>query len=207
MENKATTLTIEDPFTGETLNIKDTLAQKQNILQGGSNITIDANNVLFSSGSGSITQEQLDSIAKLDLLNTFTANQVINGDLKVDKVNAVTTTPTLNTYLTSKLYVDNQVALNEKLASANRFTGLQTIVGDLQADHVLVKNITPTLNTQLTSKLYVDTAFNATAQLASANTYTANQTISGNATFTGATTCTNLSADNGSIYTFSADTG
>jgi len=35
-ELKATTLTIEDPFKGETLNVKDTLALKQNFLIPGS---------------------------------------------------------------------------------------------------------------------------------------------------------------------------
>ena len=39
--------------------------------------------------------------------------------------------------MTSKLYVDTQVALTAKLASANTFTGLQTIVGDLSVDGVI----------------------------------------------------------------------
>ena len=91
--------------------MKDTLNDKQNILIAGNNITIDGDTI-SSSGGGETTQEQSDSIAKLALANTFTANQTISGNLSAI-----------------------------------------------------------------------------------------------NATFTGATTCTNLTASNGSIYTFSADTG
>jgi len=80
-ELKATTLTIEDPFTGETLNVKDTLNRKQNKLIAGNNITIDGDTI-SSSGVGEITQEQLDSIAKLASANTFTANQTISGKFK-----------------------------------------------------------------------------------------------------------------------------
>ena len=56
-ELKATTLTIEEPFTGETLNVKDTHELKQNILIAGSNITI-TNDTITSTGG--ITQENLD---------------------------------------------------------------------------------------------------------------------------------------------------
>ena len=71
------------------------------------------------------------------MANTFTGLQTIVGDLKADHVLVKITAPTLNTHLTSKLYVDTQVALTAKLASANTFTGLQTIVGDLSVDGVI----------------------------------------------------------------------
>jgi hypothetical protein len=73
-ELKATTLTIEDPFTGETLNVKDTLALKQNMLIAGDNITI-TNDTISSSGGGCITQSQLD--LKQDIIN--------NNDLSISK--------------------------------------------------------------------------------------------------------------------------
>jgi hypothetical protein len=40
------------------------------------------------------------------LANTFTGLQTVNGDLKADHVLVKITAPTLNTHLTSKLYVD-----------------------------------------------------------------------------------------------------
>jgi hypothetical protein len=39
-------------------------------------------------------------------------------------------------HLTSKLYVDNQVALTAKLALPNIFTGLQNINGNLKVDNI-----------------------------------------------------------------------
>ena len=61
--------------------MKDTLNRKQNKLIAGNNITIDGDTI-SSSGVGEITQEQLDSIAKLASANTFTANQTISGKFK-----------------------------------------------------------------------------------------------------------------------------
>jgi hypothetical protein len=89
--------------------VKDTLNSKQNILIAGNNITIIGDTI---SSTGGITQEQLDSIAKLDSVNTFIANQNISGDLKANNVVVLNTTPTLDTQLTSKLYVDT--AVNKK---------------------------------------------------------------------------------------------
>jgi hypothetical protein len=57
-------------------------------------------------------QTALDSTAKLASVNTFTANQNILGDLKANNVVVQNTTPTSNTHVTSKLYVDT--ALNGK---------------------------------------------------------------------------------------------
>jgi hypothetical protein len=36
------------------------ISNKQNILRPGTNITIDSNNIISSSGGGSVTQAQLD---------------------------------------------------------------------------------------------------------------------------------------------------
>jgi hypothetical protein len=65
----------------------------------------------------------------------FTTNQVINGYLKINNVDVVTTIPTLNSHFTSKLYVDNQVALTAKLGSVSMFTANETISGNLNANN------------------------------------------------------------------------
>ena len=70
-ELKATTLIIEDPFTGVTLNVKDTLALKQNILIAGDNITITNDTI---SSTGRITHENLD--LKQDIVNDFLTNSI-----------------------------------------------------------------------------------------------------------------------------------
>jgi len=84
-EIRASILSIEDQFSGETINVKDTLAG---------------------------LQTTLDITAKLDSVNTFTANQTVVGDLKGDYVLVKNTTPTLTTHVTSKLNVDT--AVNKK---------------------------------------------------------------------------------------------
>jgi hypothetical protein len=56
------------------------------------------------------------------LANTFTGLQTVNGDLKADHVLVKITAPTLNTHLTSKLYVDT--ALTGKQNSLTSGTGI-----------------------------------------------------------------------------------
>jgi hypothetical protein len=68
-------------------------------------------------------QDAFDSTAKLDSINTFTANQTANGDLKGDYVLVKNTTPTLTTHVTSKLYVDT--AVNQK---QNTLTFMDSLV-------------------------------------------------------------------------------
>jgi hypothetical protein len=51
--------------------------------------------------SNSYVDSQVGLSVKLNSVNTFTANQVINGDLKANNVVVQNTTPTLNTQLTS----------------------------------------------------------------------------------------------------------
>jgi hypothetical protein len=95
-EIKATTLTIEDPFTEESINVKDTLDSKQNILIAGNNITIDGNTI---SSSGGITQEQLDGKQETLSLNsqlgikslivtndTFSSATNVAGQVKCDSL-------------------------------------------------------------------------------------------------------------------------
>jgi hypothetical protein len=89
-EIKATTLTIEDPFTEESINVKDTLNSKQNILIAGSNITI-INDTISSSGGG-ITQADLDTKQ-----NTLTSStNILTNRIDVsDKVVITGTEPTM----------------------------------------------------------------------------------------------------------------
>jgi hypothetical protein len=55
-------------------------------------------------------QDALDATAKLASANVFTTSQEIVGNLKANIVQVAITTPTINTHLTSKLYVDSQIA-------------------------------------------------------------------------------------------------
>jgi hypothetical protein len=86
---------------------------------------------------------EINSTAKLASFNNFTANQTITGDLFVsggaisNTATVLSTTPTLDGQLTSKLYVDTQVALTPKLASVNTFTANQSITGDLTVSGVI----------------------------------------------------------------------
>ena len=66
--------------------------------------TINDGDLTIAKTDGLLTA--LDSTAKLALANTFTGLQTVNGDLKADHVLVKITAPTLNTHLTSKLYVD-----------------------------------------------------------------------------------------------------
>jgi hypothetical protein len=97
-------------ITSGGVNLNTSLNAKQDKLTAGTNITIDANN--YISSNGGVTQEELDSTAKLNSANTFTGLQTILDDLKADYVLNKNKTPTLTTHLTSKLYVDT--ALNGK---------------------------------------------------------------------------------------------
>jgi len=82
----------------------------------------------------------LDATAKLTSANVFTTNQEILGNLKATLVQVSTTNPTLNTHLTSKLYVDTQDNLSAKLASANDFIGNQKITGNLNVGGTFTLN-------------------------------------------------------------------
>ena len=63
-----------DILTVADVDISTLIASKQNILTQGNNITIDENNVISSSGGGSITQSELDF--KQNILNNITQNNI-----------------------------------------------------------------------------------------------------------------------------------
>ena len=79
-EIRASILRIEDQSTEETLNVKDTLELKQNILIAGSNITITNDTI---SSTGGITQENLD--LKQDSLTAGT-------NITIDENNIISST-------------------------------------------------------------------------------------------------------------------
>ena len=64
------TLNLQSSLT----NLQDNINLKQNILTSGTNITIDENNVISSSGGGSINQSELD--LKQNILNDITQNSI-----------------------------------------------------------------------------------------------------------------------------------
>jgi len=96
----------------------------ENLIVGSTNVITEINTKqdIITDGSLSIARTDglltaLDSTAKLASVNTFTANQVIDADLKANNVVVEITTPTLDTQLTSKLYVDTKVSfINQTLA-------------------------------------------------------------------------------------------
>jgi hypothetical protein len=123
-----------------TSNITTGTIESGNIT-GRTNTTITAPTITASSnffnGSNNVEtkigqlETALDETAKLTSANVFTTSQEIIGNLKATLVQVSTTTPTINSHLTSKFYVDKQDNLSAKLASANAFTANQIITGDL----------------------------------------------------------------------------
>ena len=87
---------------------------------GGGTTTINDGDLTIAKTNG--LQDALDSTAKLDSVNTFTANQNVNGDLKGYNVLVTNTTPTLSSHVTSKLYVDT--AVNKKQNTLTFMDGL-----------------------------------------------------------------------------------
>ena len=87
-EIKATTITIEDPFTEESINVKDTLNSKQDTLTAGTNITISGNTI----SSTGITQAQLNK--KQNMLTSSTNILTRRIDVS-DKIVITGTQPTL----------------------------------------------------------------------------------------------------------------
>jgi hypothetical protein len=84
--------TTADPYTNHTAD----LDLKQD--------TINDGDLTIAKTDGLLTV--LDSTAKLASLNTFSGLQTVNGDFKAGHVLVKIIAPTLNTHLTSKLYVD-----------------------------------------------------------------------------------------------------
>jgi hypothetical protein len=147
-------------------SIESDLNTKQQILIATSNIitgTIDSGNITGRTNTSIISptitasgnllygttnvgtkigqlETALDATAKLTSANVFTTNQEILGNLKATLVQVSTTNPTLNTHLTSKLYVDTQDNLSAKLSSANDFIGNQKITGNLNVGGTFTLN-------------------------------------------------------------------
>jgi hypothetical protein len=106
-------------------------------ITASSNLFYGSNNVGTKIGQ---LETALDETAKLTLANVFTTSQEIVGNLKATLVQVSTTTPTIDTHLTSKLYVDKQDNLSAKLASANDFIGNQKITGNLNVGGTFTLN-------------------------------------------------------------------
>ena len=94
---------------------------------------------------------KLSSANKFTGANTFTGLQTIVGDLKADNILVKNTTPTLNTHLTSKLYVDTALNKTAKVNSANTFTANQFINGDLNAINTNFSGLTTCTNFNATN--------------------------------------------------------
>ena len=90
----------------------------------------------------------LESTAKLASVNTFTANQVIDADLKANNVVVAITTPTLDTQLTSKLYVDTEI--NKKQDTITTST-------DLETNSITTNNLNVNGGVCIDNKTYFDT--------------------------------------------------
>jgi len=125
-------------ITGDVVVAGDLTAE--NLIVGSTNVITEINTKQDFILDGDLTIAKTDglltalnSTAKLDSANTFTGLQTVNGDLKADHVLVKITAPTLNTHLTSKLYVDTAISnVNvdttnlSKLDQANTFTETNT---------------------------------------------------------------------------------
>ena len=114
-------------ITGDVVVAGDLTAE--NLIVGSTNVITEINTKQDTIQDGDLTiaktdglRTALDSTAKLALANTFTGLQTVNGDLKADHVLVKITAPTLNTHLTSKLYVDT--ALTGKQNTLEAGTGI-----------------------------------------------------------------------------------
>jgi hypothetical protein len=146
-------LTAENLIVGST-NLISALNTKQDTITDGSltiartnglQTTLNAKQATITNNSLTIArtnglQTALDSTAKIASANVFTTSQEITGNLKATLVQVSTTTPALDTHLTSKFYVDKQDNLSAKLASANDFIGNQKITGNLNVGGTFTLN-------------------------------------------------------------------
>jgi len=134
--NVITELTSLDTLTAS--HTEDLATNTANILTKQATITDGSLTIARTDG----LQAALDSTAKLASANIFTTSQEITGNLKATLVQVSTTTPALDTHLTSKFYVDKQDDLSAKLASANTFTANQSITGDLSVSGLITQSNT-----------------------------------------------------------------
>jgi hypothetical protein len=115
--------------TGTTI-AAPTITASSNLFYGSNNVGTKITDI----------ESELETTAKLALANVFSTSQEIVGNLKATLVQVSTTTPTINSHLTSKFYVDKQDNLSAKLASANDFIGNQKITGDLNVGGTFTLN-------------------------------------------------------------------
>jgi len=109
-------LTVENIILGSTNLITEIngleieLSGKQNILTQGTNITIDENNVISSSGGGSINQSELD--LKQNILNDITQNSIKAHRLDLS-----------NLHMNPGIFYYNGVSIDDMIgAKQNKFT-------------------------------------------------------------------------------------
>ena len=160
-------LTANNFIVGSTNLVTEINTKQDLILDGG--LTITKTNGL---------QTALDATAKLASFNSFTANQSITGDLFVsggaisNTATVLSTTPTLDGQLTSKLYVDSQVDLKQNLIldgglNITKTNGLQTALDgkqdkittstDLNINSLITSNLEVNGGVRIDNKSYFET--------------------------------------------------
>ena len=124
-------------------------------------------------------------MVKLNSSNTFTANQIINGDLNaINTTFAGLTTCTDFTSPNGFIYTLEADTATSIGCITDSFSTLEAEIERLvitkRSSVDYYNNIQPILTNDLTTKSYVDNLFSSSAKLNSANTFTELQTINGN---------------------------
>jgi hypothetical protein len=83
----------------------------------------------------------LETTPRLNNSNVFTGNQEIVGNLKADLVQVINTTPTINSHLASKLYVDTSITSRDQTLETQ--SDLQT------ADIIALEELTATHTSEI----------------------------------------------------------
>ena len=141
-EIRASILRIEDPFSGEILNVQDTLELKQDKLTAGTNITIDSNNIISSSGG--ITQSQLDTKQ-----NVLTAGNNITISNNTISSSGGITQSQLDTKQ-NVLTAGNNITISNNTISATSGTDLNAS-SDITTGSITCGNITGRTGTTITA--------------------------------------------------------
>ena len=161
-----------------------------NIIANGNTITPTMMSYLY--GISSNVQTQLNTLAStmtnlVSSNNAWTGTNTFNTSLPTS-----TLTPSSNTQLATKVYVDTQIVNNASLvthAGNNVWTGTNTF-----NSHLPTSTQTPSNNTDLTTKTYVDSQVNTKASLSQMqgnnNTWTGTNTFTGDVTVANTTDTT-----------------
>jgi hypothetical protein len=155
-EIKATTLTIEDPFTLESINVKDTLNSKQNILIPGENISIIDNVISLIGG---ITQ------ADLDLKQNF----INDGDLSFAKTSGLQTA--INNKQDKLTAGNNITIVNNVISSTSSTSGTSVVfIASRAGTHFITNNTIVPFNIEVlnTGGGYSGSTYKFTAPIAGA---------------------------------------